>query len=119
MVEVMGGVVFLFEPAAHDRVLGHVRRQHLDGDEFAGDAMPALVDGAHAALGDLGDDFVIAEDLRIWFECVHWHLPESPSPAPLLSVPERGRRTESIFFGLGLLPPGPEPTAKPADFLAI
>jgi hypothetical protein len=83
MIEVMGGVIFLFEPTAHDRVFRHVGREHLDGDGLARDTVPALVDRSHAPLGDLGDNFVISEDLRTWFYCFHGHLPESPTPGGL------------------------------------
>ena len=53
VVESTGDGVFLLEALHQDRVLGDLRRDDLDGNELRGAGVAGLIDGAHAAFGNL------------------------------------------------------------------
>jgi hypothetical protein len=85
VVDPVGGPELLLETLDEDGVGGHVRRHDLDGDDLTGRTVPAAVDRAHAALGDLFQKVVIANGLQRRHGATDSHC-EVPrlSPAPAL-----------------------------------
>ena len=64
MIEPAGGAELLLKALEHHGVVGHVRRDDLDGDDLAGFAVTALVDRPHAAFGNPLDEVIIADALH-------------------------------------------------------
>ena len=64
VVQPAGGVELLLEALDQDGVAGHVLRHDLDGHDRAAVAAAGAVDGAHAALGDLLQQIVVADALH-------------------------------------------------------
>src|ERR1700720_2221250 len=61
MIELRGGEHFATEPAARPRILDHLGRDDLQGDDAIHDAVSGLVDAAEAAAAELVEDLVLAE----------------------------------------------------------
>src|SRR5262245_56960813 len=73
MVELTGRPKLLLEATQKHGVDRHLARHHLDGDNLAGLAVASLVDGPHAALGDLLDKIVTADGLERRVGCLGRH----------------------------------------------
>src|SRR5262245_31890863 len=131
MVELTGRPKLLLEATQKHGVDRHLPRHHLDGDNLAGLAVARLVDGPHAALGDLLDKIVTADGLKRRVGCLGRHR-RSLQPgcdAPPRRRPSCRRRqarngSGSIFNNSTLCLPksprkkttghGPNPSSQPS-----
>src|SRR5262249_21390116 len=66
--------VFLFEALQVGDVGGHLSGQQFYGNYFSGVPMPAFVDGAHTAIGDLFHQVIISDGLQSRREGFRRHL---------------------------------------------